>query len=372
MSFFLKVLVIYTIALVIPKVARAEFVPLRSDRTETCELKLSEVREIPHQCLVIKDLSKPLEVWQSRLAFDFGQLSQTDFKKLQTIYGGWSHQKSRVTYHLQQSYQLIDFLPPLVQALNSHHFIPEVNELKLEQTPKNSLAIKEPHQSLEIKPSLYLNCWGITYEIWRAAKQPNNKPTLFMAQSSLMLEQIQLNSIKILSLDKSGQSVIPGLITQPGDLILIWHRSKSGNIYLDHTAIAVADGIYFEKAGTGADVPIRLIDQATLLKIWSPKIFNYEIRRLKKTRSLPQPRTVFSLKATEIKTKLTELKNTPPEISQNLSIAWDLELKDWNLKNLQTISWFHLIDLESLGIDSRGRAKLSEQVYQPLLKQKQL
>ncbi len=371
MSFFLKVLVIYTIALVIPKVARAEFVPLRSDRTETCELKLTEVTEIPHQCLVIKDLSKPLEVWQSRLAFDFGQLSQTDFKKLQTIYGGWNHQKSRVTYHPQQSYQLIDFLPPLVQALNSHHFIPEVNELKLDQQQNYHSfgdAKKSAGKPLEIKPSLYLNCWGITYEIWRAATQPNSKPTLFMAQSSLMLEQIQLNSIKIFSLEQSGQSVIPGLITQPGDLVLIWHRSKSGNIYLDHTAIAVADGVYFEKAGTGADVPIRLIDQATLLKIWSPGVFNYEIRRLKKTGQLPEPRKVFNIEAPKIKSKFAELKNASPEINQNLSIAWDLESKDWNLKNLQTISWFHFIDLESLTIDNRGRAKLSEQVYQPLLK----
>ena len=375
MSFFFKVLVIYLIALVVPKVARAEFVPLGSDRTETCTLKLTEAEGIPHQCLTIKDLSSPLEVWQSRLSFDFGQLSQTDFNKLQTIYGRWSQQKSLVTYHPQQSYQLIDFLPPLVQALNSHRFVPEVTKLKLTKK-QNSHSLDNAKQTeekfLDLKPSLYLNCWGLTYEIWRAAKQANSKPTLFMAQSSLMLEQIQRNSVKVLSLEKSDQLPIPGVITQPGDLILIWHRSKSGNIYLDHTAIAVADGVYFEKAGTGENVPIRLIDQATMLKIWSPEVFNYEIRRLKNTGSLPQPRQVFSLDSPEIKSKFAELKNISSEISKDISIAWDLELenlglKDLELDSLQAISWFHLIDLQSFTFDETGRAKLNKQVYQPLL-----
>ena len=109
-----------------------------------------------------------------------------------------------------------------------------------------------------------------------------------------------------------------------------------------------------------------------MLKIWSPEVFNYEIRRLKKTGSLPQPRQVFSLDSPEIKSKFAELKNISSEISKDISIAWDLELenlglKDLELNNLQAISWFHLIDLQSFTFDETGRAKLNKQVYQPLL-----
>lgn len=73
-----KVFFIYGIFLLIPKIALAEFAMLKSDRTSSCSLQLNEARNIPHQCQVTTDNSISLKVWQNRLSFHFGKLSERE------------------------------------------------------------------------------------------------------------------------------------------------------------------------------------------------------------------------------------------------------------------------------------------------------
>ncbi|MGK7896534.1 MAG: hypothetical protein AB4372_23670, partial [Xenococcus sp. (in: cyanobacteria)] len=116
-----------------------------------------------------------------------------------------------------------------------------------------------------------------------------------------------------------------------------------------------------EKAGTGEDVPIRIIDQETLLRIWQPGIFRYELRRLHQDALLPHPKEIFSLDSSEIKSQLFPGDEISLNTTKNTTITWDLESK-----SLSSISWFYLRDI-SLSRDSTGKGKLAQELYQPLL-----
>ena len=259
MEFLFKVFFVSCILLLIPKTSKAEFVRLKNDETKSCSFELSEARNIEHQCLVTTDETSPLKFWENRLSFDFGKISEQDFIYLKNTYSGWSKSQTAVSYDKNKSYQLIDFLPPLIQALDSHRFIPEETLLRSEAEDVGKLL----SASDEVKKYLYMNCWGLVYEVLRAAQHSQVEPTIFMAQASLMLSQLRNNSDRLLTLREPFQFPIPNKLSKPGDIILVMHRSSAGYEYLDHIAIAIDDGLYFEKAGTGEDVPIRIIDEAT-------------------------------------------------------------------------------------------------------------
>ena len=339
--FFISILLIF-----LPRISHAEFVPLKKDETKPCKLQLSQAQNIPHRCHIISDRTSSLEVWQERLAFDFGMLSFAEFTYLKTTYGGNYKSKSLVAYEPNKSYQLIDFLPPVIQALNNHRFIPEATVIN--------------YKDRELNKHLYMNCWGLVYEVLRAAKNPLAQPALFMGQGSIMLDLLRDNSHQLLTFDRPDP--ISTTITKPGDIILVMHKSSTGYEYLDHIAIAIDDGIYFEKAGTGADVPIRIIDEATLQKIWQPGVFRYEVRRLKQDAMLPHPQEVFGINVPKIQKEFSSLSRLPADIGNSTSIMWSEEDQ-----NISTSSLFHLVNIVPTFLDSQGRQKLNSRLYQPLL-----
>ena len=359
MHFLFKLLFIYAIFLLMPKTSKAEFVLLKDDQTKSCSLQLFEARKIQHQCRVTTDESSPLEVWKNRLSFHFGKISEQDFIFLKNTYSGWSSSQTNVSYDKNKSYQLVDFLPPLIQVLNGHRFIPE--ETALESKDWYFLELLSSLQA-DLKKYLYLNCWGVVYEVLRAARNPQAEPLIFMAQASKMLSQIRNNSDLLWTLQEPSEFPISGALSKPGDIILIMHQSLTGYEYLDHIAIVIDDGVYFEKAGTGEDVPIRIVDEETLRRIWQPGVFRYELRRLHQNALLPHPKEVFSLNSSEIKKQFFPLAEVPLNIRKNTSITWDMESK-----SLSSISWFYMIDISPLLRDNTGKTRLTEKLYQPLL-----
>lgn len=335
MNFVTKLFLALGVLAFLPQPALSEFVSIQKHKTRSCKIKLSAVINIPHTCTEIIDQDNPLEVWQNQLSFDFGRISRPEFNQLQKIYSGWSRSESSVYYDQNKSYKLIDFLPPIIQALNSHRFIPESANGK----------------------QLYMNCWGLIYEILRAAKDPEAKPAIFMAQGSMMLDLLRDQSNPVITLLEPEDFPISKNITQPGDILLAMHKSSTGKEYLDHIAIAIDDGVYFEKAGTGADVPIRIIDEVTLRKIWQPGVFNYELRRLKPDAVFPHPQDIFSLNSSEIKRKFP-LTSAVLNNSKNITVMWEEEQQETT-----TSSWFHLIDRLPLNIDMTGMARLKPESY---------
>ena len=345
----IKLFFLASILALATKPATAEFVALKRDDVKPCSFELTEAKNIPHQCKIISDRDNSLEVWQDRLTFDFGKLSLAEFNYLKNVYSGWSKTKTAVVYNSAKHYQLIDFLPPLIQALNNHRFIPESQAINNQQLP-SAIQTKQ----------LYMNCWGVTYEVLRAAKNSQAKPAIFMGQGSLVLNTLRRNSQQLLTFSEPEQ--IPKSVIQPGDVIFVSHKSSTGHEYLDHIAVAIDDGIYFEKAGTGANVPMRIIDESTLRQIWQPGVFNYEVRRLKQNAFLSHPQAMFSLNALAIK-KRFDLKKVPGNFKTNTTIMWEEEEK------ISTASVFYLLNTTLAYSSSRGRAKLMPQLYQSLLPQ---
>eukprot|EP00579_Thalassiosira_antarctica_P013003 CAMPEP_0201942902 /NCGR_PEP_ID=MMETSP0903-20130614/49942_1 /ASSEMBLY_ACC=CAM_ASM_000552 /TAXON_ID=420261 /ORGANISM="Thalassiosira antarctica, Strain CCMP982" /LENGTH=143 /DNA_ID=CAMNT_0048485421 /DNA_START=83 /DNA_END=511 /DNA_ORIENTATION=- len=52
----------------------------------------------------------------------FGTLSEATFTKLQNKYCAWSDTKSKVKWDEKQEYTLLDFLPPIMQAVSGKYF----------------------------------------------------------------------------------------------------------------------------------------------------------------------------------------------------------------------------------------------------------
>ena len=338
MSLTKKALVIALILACSPQIAIAEFAKLREDKVDRCDHELASIKDISYQCQVISDRSNSLEIWQNRLSFQFGQISRSQFNRLKNIYSGGRKTKSAVAYNSQTSYQLTDFLPPTIQALNHHRFIPEV-------------AGDENKQ-------LYMNCWGLIYEVLREAIDVRSQPVIFMGQGSLMLDLLRDNSYNLATLSEPEDKLAKSLV-KPGDIILVLHKSSSGHEYLDHVAMAIDEGIYFEKAGTGAEVPIRITDETTIRQIWQPGVFSYEVRRLRENAVLPHPQAIFSLNSTTVRQEFKQLDITSDP--NNTTIMWSEEEKD-----LATSSLFHLVNPLLLSIGDRGRAELPAYLYQPI------
>ena len=354
MNYFFKSLLFISLFLLGSKPTQAEFVTLGEDKKESCPLKLTEASKIAHKCQVITDASNPLKVWQKRLSFQFGKLSEAEFNYLIDSYGGWSKSITAVTYNRDHNYQLIDFLPPIIQALDGHQFIPESTKLSNQITNKDSFPV-------DIQQQLYMNCWGLVYEVLRMAQNSQVQPAIFMGQGSIMLDLLRHNSEQLMTFQEP-EAKISQSVTKPGDIILIMHRSSTGHEYLDHVAIAIDDGIYFEKAGTGAEVPIRIIDEKTIRKIWQPGVFYYEVRRPIPDTTFPRVQTAFSLKSPKIKQEFTQINKIPDSIADNTTVMWEEEAK-----KLQTSSFFAIINPLPTYIDILGKARLTPVLYKPII-----
>jgi hypothetical protein len=245
--------------------AQAAFQKTPASHIESCALRLSHAPDISQQCLKYVDKSVQWTFWQTSLGFQFGRLSRTQWQTLYQHYGSWHHH--RTPYDPSRHYDLLDFLPPIIQSLDRHRFISETRSL-----------------SPVTDRQLVTNCWGTTYEILRLSQRSTSEsPVLFVTEAQPMLNLLRKISTPVTT------------TIQPGDVLLVYHRHGTQQ-YLDHTAIAIDQQIIFEKAGTGDAVPYRLIDLDTIRRIWNPQIFIHEWRRPMRRQRLPHPLQQFRVK----------------------------------------------------------------------------
>jgi cell wall-associated NlpC family hydrolase len=253
--------------------AQGEFrrVPLGVE--QSCPARLQSNLGIPYRCQRWADRTAKLPLWQDFLGFRFGRLRYSDWRYLMRIYGSWHNARLLSPYDARRSYELLDFMPPMIQALDKHRFYMQQTPI-IQNNDAKTLAVAQ----------LVTNCWGTVYEILRLAKASKaESPVLFATAADPMLSILR------------RVSTSPATSMQPGDILLISHRHRDRE-YLDHAAIAIDRGLFFEKAGTGDEVPYRFVEEATLRRIWNPAIFTYEIRRSSSEAALPQPQNIFSLK----------------------------------------------------------------------------
>jgi hypothetical protein len=348
MKSFDTIVSVITLIILTASSARSEFRAIVPSRVESCSFKLTEANGIPHRCLRAINERAKLAVWGSALSFDFGRLQRWQWQKLARAYASWHNPNHLSPYDANRHYNLMHFMPPLIQALDQHQFHTQHQRFGgISLATANSAAGSAPLQA-----SLATNCWGLLYEILRLAQLPQVEPgVVFMTGIHPMLDLLRQHSSWVEGTHK------------PGDIVLIYHRYGQRD-YLDHTVLVVDKNLYFEKAGSGDEVPYRLIDGDTLRKIWHPDVYTFESRRPRSDIRLQQPHRQFSL-------------NNPKTIPADASIPAVLQgpigsqfTGDWSegpvdgINPMADATYFWIKRIPTLNQEN-GRFRLPERAYNP-------
>lgn len=271
-------------------------------RKQPCDVTLTAAAEIPHTCWRSEARQATLPVWQFTLDFEFGQLTKSQWQRLSDVYASW-HQHRTVPYDAHRSYTLLDFMPPLMQALNAHTFHAE--EAPLPHSLRSSVS---SDKQVPTKASLIANCWGTLYELVRTSRSVSALPFTFMTGPDQMADWLKQQTTPIMD------------HAQSGDILLISHR-LGHRTYLDHVALMVDDQIFFEKAGTGNDTPYRLVNRKTLEQSWRPEIFTFELRRLN-SKPLHSPQKQFGLHSRRTLSLFPGFASVSRSLTKNFSLVW--------------------------------------------------
>ena len=187
----------------------------------------------------------------------FEPLTHDQYKLLMTHYGG----QEFVPYEPDRIYQLIDFLPPKMQAYVNRWLIPT-------QQRDQRIPLDWQHPFLEgpVSTSVAMNCWTMAYEILREWGKPWSSSEGKLAYfGPLDAEKIMTRNEKaILSKEslpredwEKSKVTTRNKGRKPGDLLEI--ETKYSTFGPAHVALWIDDDLYFEKTNIGSDQPIRLV-----------------------------------------------------------------------------------------------------------------
>eukprot|EP00584_Thalassiosira_punctigera_P013266 CAMPEP_0172566186 /NCGR_PEP_ID=MMETSP1067-20121228/110929_1 /TAXON_ID=265564 ORGANISM="Thalassiosira punctigera, Strain Tpunct2005C2" /NCGR_SAMPLE_ID=MMETSP1067 /ASSEMBLY_ACC=CAM_ASM_000444 /LENGTH=411 /DNA_ID=CAMNT_0013357233 /DNA_START=11 /DNA_END=1246 /DNA_ORIENTATION=- len=217
---------------------------------------------------------------------EFGTLPESTFEKLKSQYCAWSDTKSRVKWDEGREYTLLDFLPPIMQAVSGKHF----QSTRSKQKNLPSFVDDRQKQYTEQEVLLTSNCWGFAWEVLFQADNPDTSAmTVSTADPTSAwraftgpgfdLIQSSMTKPKLLA-DKN----LRNRRLQGGDVLLLWHTIACSNrpnkVYLDHVVTCIDEDVYFEKSGSGDNVPYRINTWEGIVANFPPVVFNWEWRRL--------------------------------------------------------------------------------------------
>jgi hypothetical protein len=245
------------------------------------------------QCEIIKcnnlDASHPNFVPILNVKFP-PSLTKRQFRKLQRLYGNCGGRSLSMSSHKRNtSYEILDFLSPMVQATWGHRFR---NEDELGPAPLFYqcygflLDVLMQKQVLGQSRRRYLfRPWRWFRRRYPVAASANLYPTLstpdFRAVYQALLETTSLVSTDFSSNNENNYAQPDGI--QPGDLILIYHdnsnKFESYEVWLDHLVMYVDGGFLLEKSGSGEGTTFRLVDYETFDKSWGIGVFQLQVRR---------------------------------------------------------------------------------------------
>lgn len=225
------------------------------------------------------------------LKVHLGRLSEEQFNALKARY--WN--LSEVSYSAQRNYELMDFLPPLMQAVDSlqlHPSFVDINWPTPEQiVDDGGVEIQDliRWSTEKAKAPVLTNCWGTTISILRD-----------MHFKTRELETGWLSRVAVaqrLSDPQSFDEILPGKI-RFGDIMLIHKKDDyRGETYVQHAALIIEPGLIFEKTDSGADDAFRLAHQKDsidkLTSVLGPSTF-VTYHRLKPKASIPSIRQTES------------------------------------------------------------------------------
>jgi hypothetical protein len=279
---------------------------------------------------------------------------------------------SQIKYTPGTRYTLIDFLPSQMQALSGKHFAQQTSVFSLPFFVKGQES-KQMNQTC----LFLINCWGFAYNMLYYSRLPpeqSNVNTLFFSVSAPTIAYDAFWDLKYF--DKIQSSIDnPALLTDkyvrntaliPGDVILIWHKNQKGVPYLDHIAIFIDDDLYYEKSGTGNDVPFRLNDFIGLSSAWPINIgvFFVDWRRMKPSVILPDPAQRFGLNNSDTVNEINNVWINQLKTQVQNDFAISASFNDNGDIDAQTYTWIKALEQPFL-VDVNGRSYLPEQYYDP-------
>lgn len=382
---------IYFLSLVL-KSAKALFVrpPYSTIPYPQLQLNAADALGIPYKGIAYDaGKSASLPGFALSLNAEFGPIEESTFARLKSAYGSWSETKSKVVWKEGRSYTLLDFLPPLFQAVSGLHFRSSRTKLK-GLLPSfiggpNDRARKYTEQEI----LLTSNCWGFAWEaLFQADNSDTSRMTISTADPTSAWRQFTGGGFDLIQSSRTAPTLLDDAElrnrrTKAGDVLLIWHKNPSTasgqDLYLDHVATLIDNDVYFEKSGSGDKVPFRINTWEGLTKNFPLKVFFWEWRRLVRnnplspslygspdTRLLPAT-DVFGLDAQLQTTAVQQidrwsvLSELQPNIAKRFSLQTDIAEDGF----VEGQTYTGILVLEDLLIDPEtGRASLPKSAFQ--------
>lgn len=243
------------------------------------------------------------------LSVGIGRVNAQQFAKLKALYGGLS----AVSYDSQRNYNLIDFLPPAIQATVNKTFT---------QTGISGLALGDVETSDEVREELwgiqkngvnfFTNCWGTTTEVLRSLRARGPKNPFTLAWPARWTADDHFRNEKY-------SSTINESSIQFGDVLTVSQKTGE-DVMLQHTAFVINKALVFEKTDTMDDDPYRLSLRADVLSKYKEvfkgeEVFQYRRFSVDKeiipTETAVNPAEYFSPAALKV------LRETLPQVPVN-------------------------------------------------------
>ena len=351
--------------------------PSRKEPYPALKLATADLLRVPYQGIAY-DAGEEASLPSFALSLDaeFGPLDTITFLGLQELYGSWSETKSRVKWIEGQSYTLLDFLPPLMQAVNGLYF--KSSRQKQVALPSFVGAPeKKVQKRVEQEVLLTTNCWGFAWEVLYQADNkdirnmqistadPMSAYRAFTNPKNFYRVQTSYSNSKLLTDATLRNKKLKG-----GDTLLIWHQIPGQSLYLDHVAILLDNDVYYEKSGSGDQVPFRITTWEGITANFPPGVFTWEWRRLVRNKTIPDgsDKQGYKLKSASetfgvdkqvtrgfLPQRFKLLSELRPSIAKSLSLQTEIDEEGGVAANTYT----GIYVLEDLVFDPRtGRASL--------------
>lgn len=230
-----------------------------------------DIRAISYQAYRLTGDAPEPGVKVPLISIEFPGLTLKQFSFLKETYGKGL---SDIQYREGEVYRLEDFLPPVMQALMNHQFLPEYR------------TAEDGSRQL-----LYTNCYLTAYAVARAMTADGavkNGLSAFTASQGLVKSVFEDEALfEKLSRTKPTSIAEPG--ARFGDIIL--HKMRGGMPgFLDHVRVYVDKDLYFEKTGPSRNDTYAL----TYFQAFNVTgTYDFEYIRPRAGAALPPPGNVF-------------------------------------------------------------------------------
>lgn len=190
------------------------------------------------------------------LQINIGRVTPEQFAKLHAMYGG----QSQVTYDANKAYNLIDFLPPVIQATVNHTFTSKTYDtmaLSNEFDPSDENMTGELWGLIKNGAAFFTNCWGTSMEVVKFMRDPQLTTYTFSWPARWSVDET-LKSDDYSKMVRSNQ-------LRMGDVMLVSMKDTGMGYMLQHTAVILGENLVFEKTDTSESDPYRLSMRSDVL-----------------------------------------------------------------------------------------------------------